>query len=94
MYEGMKTCELDEYAANYASTLAAEHPDYALLAGRIVASNLQKSTTKKFSEAMQKLFENVTKSGDVNPLIAADVYDIVVKNKDVSPFAYKTQSLN
>lgn len=84
IYDGITTVELDEFAANYASTLAAEHPDFATLAGRIAVSNLQKQTSKLFSTAMRKLHENVNaNTGKPQPLIADDVYEIVEKNKEV-----------
>jgi hypothetical protein len=84
MYDKISTSELDEYAANYASTLAATHPDYGLLAGRIAASNLQKNTCKTFSEAMNKLHKNYDeKLQKLYPMIADDVHEIVMRNKEV-----------
>ncbi|KAI6238115.1 Ribonucleoside-diphosphate reductase large subunit [Aphelenchoides fujianensis] len=83
IFDGITTVELDEFAANYASTLAAEHPDFATLAGRIAVSNLQKQTTKIFSTAMRRLYENVNaNTGKPQPLIADDVYAIVEKHKE------------
>ncbi|KAI6226333.1 Ribonucleoside-diphosphate reductase large subunit [Aphelenchoides fujianensis] len=83
IFDGITTVELDEFAANYASTLAAEHPDFATLAGRIAVSNLQKQTTKVFSTAMRRLYENVNaNTGKPQPLIADDVYAIVEKHKE------------
>jgi ribonucleoside-diphosphate reductase alpha chain len=84
IFDGITTAELDEYTANYASTLAAEHPDFAVLAGRIAVSNLQKQTSKVFSEAMSQLYGNVDPiTGTQKPLIAKDVYGIVMDNKEV-----------
>lgn len=71
--------------ANYASTLVAEHPDFGTLAGRIAVSSLQKQTTNMFSEAMKDLYGNRDPlSGKHKPLIAEDVHNIVMANKDVS----------
>jgi hypothetical protein len=84
IFDGITTAQLDEYTANYASTLAAEHPDFATLAGRIAVSNLQKQTSKVFSEAMEELYRNVDPiTKESKPLIADDVYEIVMKNKEV-----------
>lgn len=84
IFDGITTAQLDEYTANYASTLAAEHPDFAVLAGRIAVSNLQKQTTKVFSEAMEQLYRNIDPiTKEPKPLIAKDVYEIVMKNKEV-----------
>jgi hypothetical protein len=55
------------------------------LAGRIAVSNLQKQTTKVFSEAIEQLYQNldpITK--EPKPLIAQDVYEIILKNKEVN----------
>jgi hypothetical protein len=85
IFDGITTAQLDEYTANYASTLAAEHPDFATLAGRIAVSNLQKQTSKVFSEAMEELYRNVDPiTKQPKPLIAQDVYEIVMNNKEVS----------
>lgn len=89
IFDGITTVQLDEYTANYASTLAAEHPDFAVLAGRIAVSNLQKQTTKVFSEAMEQLYNNIDPiTNQPKPLIAEDIYEIVQKYKDVSQQIY------
>jgi hypothetical protein len=46
VYKGVTTVELDMLAAETAASLATEHPDYAVLAARIVVSNLHKETKK------------------------------------------------
>lgn len=85
IHDGITTVKLDEYTANYASTLAIEHPDFGVLAGRIVVSNLQKQTTKIFSEAMTQLYENVDpNTNKPKPLVSKEFYDIVMENKEVS----------
>ncbi|KAI6171806.1 Ribonucleoside-diphosphate reductase [Aphelenchoides besseyi] len=87
IFDGVKTTQLDEFAANYASTRAFEHPDFGVLAGRIAVSNLQKQTVKSFSKAIKQLYENVNKNtGKPQPLIAEDVYNIVMANKQVITF--------
>lgn len=49
LYSGVTTVELDTLAAETAATLTTKHPDYALLAARIVVSSLHKETKKVFS---------------------------------------------
>ena len=84
IFDGITTAELDEYAANYSSTLAAEHPDFAVLAGRIAVSNLQKQTSKVFSDVIEQLYNHVdVKNGERMPLVADDVYNIVMTHKEV-----------
>ncbi len=81
IYEGVTTSELDNLAAETAASLTTKHPDYALLASRIAVSNLHKNTNKSFSKTMEALYNYIDpKTGKKAPLIADDVYDIIVKN--------------
>lgn len=49
--------ELDNLAAEIAATMTTKHADYAILAARIVISNLHKETKKIFSgKDSKKLF--------------------------------------
>jgi ribonucleoside-diphosphate reductase alpha chain len=59
LYDGVTTSDLDNLAAETAATMAAVHPDYALLASRIAISNLHKNTNKSFSETMRALYDYV-----------------------------------
>lgn len=56
IHDGMKTKDIDALVAACASDLVLEHPDYMLLAGRIMASNNHKQTNATFSKAMADLF--------------------------------------
>lgn len=54
--DGMKTSEIDEYTANIChSKTIVEHPDYSILAARILISNLHKETVKDFVHTMAYL---------------------------------------
>ena len=59
LYDGVSTSDLDNLAAETAATMAAVHPDYALLAARIAISNLHKNTNKSFSETMEGLYNYI-----------------------------------
>lgn len=83
IYDGIPTTELDNLAAETAASLTTKHPDYAILAARIAVSNLHKNTKKSFSETIYDLYHYVNpKTGEPAPLIADDVYEIVMKNAD------------
>lgn len=58
LYDGIPTSELDEYASKMCANYISTHPDYGILASRIIISNHHKQTTSSFSEAMDKLWEN------------------------------------
>ncbi|CAN6711589.1 unnamed protein product [Malus baccata var. baccata] len=81
VYKGVTTSQLDELAAETAAAMTANHPDYACLAARIVVSNLHKNTMKSFSETIKMMYNHVSeRSGLKAPLIADDVYEIIMKN--------------
>ena len=63
--------------------MTTEHPDYSILAARIAVSNLHKMTKKSFSEVMTDCYTYVdAASGRASKMIADDVYEIIMKNKD------------
>lgn len=55
IHDGVKTSELDELAAQLAISLITTHPDYGILATRIVISNHHKNTSSLFSETVEKI---------------------------------------
>ncbi len=84
VYDGVTTTELDNLAAETAAYLTTKHPDYAILAARVAVSNLHKVTKKSFSATIEDLYRYVDpKTGKLAPLIADDVYEIVMKNAEV-----------
>ncbi|KAF7840056.1 Ribonucleoside-diphosphate reductase large subunit [Senna tora] len=81
VYKGVTTSQLDELAAETAAAMTANHPDYAILAARIAVSNLHKNTKKSFSETVKIMYYHFNeRSGLKAPLIADDVYEIIMKN--------------
>merc|ERR1711899_108853 len=81
LYPGVTTVELDNLAAEIAATMTTKHPDYAILAARIVISNLHKETKKMFSEVITDLYK--MRSHDrPTPMISEQHYKIVMDNKD------------
>ena len=83
LYDGVTTTELDNLAAEVAAAKTIDHPDYALLASRIAVSNLHKETKKTFSEVITDMYEYVDpKTGENAALIAEDVYNIIMDNKE------------
>jgi len=82
IYDGVKTYELDELAAYLCSSMSIEHPDYSILASRIIVSNHHKNTSPSFSETIQTLYNNVDNHNNPIPLISAELYSVVQKNKE------------
>jgi ribonucleotide reductase alpha subunit len=82
IFDGVKTSDLDELAAQMCSSLIVEHPDYGILASRIIVSNHHKNTSPSFSETVTTLWNNVDVHGNPNPLVSAEFYRIVMANKE------------
>ena len=82
IYDGVKTTELDELTATTCSTMTTVHPDYGILASRIIISNLHKNTPNTFSEAIQKLYTCTDVNGNKMPLVSDELYEIVQKYKN------------
>ena len=84
LYDGVTTSELDNLAAEVAATNTISHPDYALLASRIVVSNLHKNTKKSFTDTMEDLYNYVDpKTNQPAPLLSEDVYNAIKDNAEV-----------
>lgn len=83
LYDGVSTTQLDNLAAETAASMAVIHPDYAILAARIAVSNLHKNTRKSFSRTIEDLYHYIDPvTNEKAPLIADDVFRIIMDNKD------------
>ncbi len=81
IYNGVSTAELDELAAQICISLETTHLDYGKLASRIIISNNHKNTSPSFSETISILYQNVDSNGNPAPLISAEIYEIIMRNK-------------
>lgn len=91
IYDGVKTSELDDLAAEIAISMSINHIEYSQLASRIAISNMHKNTSECFSQVMESLF-NVTDSyGNPQPVIAKDIIEIIRLNKNKLNFAIDYQ---
>merc|ERR1719209_1800818 len=61
--------------------MTTKHPDYAILAARIVISNLHKETKKVFSEVITDLY-NMRSHDRPTPMISEEHYKIIMANAD------------
>jgi ribonucleoside-diphosphate reductase alpha chain len=95
IYDGVKTTELDNLAAETAASLTTIHPDYAILASRIAVSNLHKNTIKSFSETMRSLHHHALIANEILHIIEqyADLLDsTIIYDRDYGfdYFGFKT----
>ncbi|CAO3700661.1 unnamed protein product [Rhizopus stolonifer] len=83
VYQGITTVELDNLAAETAAYMTTSHPDFSVLAARIVISNLQKETDDQFSAVIEKLYHHEhPKLKQPSPLVSKGLYDVVKANAD------------
>ena len=82
IYDGIKTTDLDNLAAETCAYMNIIHPDYSILAARIAVANLHKETSESIKETAIKLYNCTDKSDRPAPLLAEDVFKIIVENSE------------
>ena len=103
LYDKIETTKIDELAAEQCASLSTQHPDYGVLASRIVISNHQKNTSKSFTMVVSKLYNFVDIHGNNKPLVSqklfdycekysTEINDIIDHNRDylIDYFGFKT----
>jgi ribonucleoside-diphosphate reductase alpha subunit len=76
----IKTTQIDLETADQCASLATHHPDYGVLAGRILVSNHHKSTSGSFTSVMSALYHYENPSGEHAPLINKEIWVIIENN--------------
>jgi len=80
IYDGVKTSELDELAAQLSISLMTTNPDYGTLASRIIISNHHRNTSDKFTEVIHALANQVApKTGEPVSNVSQELVDICQK---------------
>ena len=74
LFDGIHTTQIDELSAEQCASMASTHPDYNILAGRIVVSNHHKNTKSTFSATMEDLFLNHDSNGVGCSMISTEAY--------------------
>ena len=74
IFNGIKTTELDLLSAEICATKTHHHPEYNKLGGRILVSNIIKTTFDDYVSVIQPLYEN--------KIISEKFYNFVVENRD------------
>ena len=83
IYDGVKTSELDELAAQLSISLMTTNLDYGTLAARIAVSNHHKNTSDKFTEVVFELSkQTVAKTGETISNVSQELVDICQKHGD------------
>ena len=81
LFNKIKTSQIDELVAQQCASLAAEHYDNFILAGRILISNHQKNTSDDYFNVVGQLYNFKDIHGKHSPLVSEDFYNIVKEHK-------------
>jgi ribonucleotide reductase alpha subunit len=76
LYDKIPTTKIDELTAEQCAALSTQHPDYGVLAGRIVVSNHQKNTSARFCQVVEELYNFKDVHGVHSPLVSEELYTI------------------
>jgi ribonucleoside-diphosphate reductase alpha chain len=79
LYDKIETTKIDELAAEQCAALSTQHPDYGILAGRIIVSNHQKNTHSIFSNVVKELYNFTNIRGENKSLVSKLLYDFTMK---------------
>tara|TARA_B110001469_G_C9647965_1_gene328795 strand:- start:4328 stop:6919 length:2592 start_codon:yes stop_codon:yes gene_type:complete len=95
IYPNINTYELDELAGQVASSLATEHPDYGVLASRIIVSNHHKNTSPSFSESISILYDEGMIDDKLKAIVdthSTKLNDVIDYSRDfyIDYFGFKT----
>ena len=77
LYNRIETSKIDELSAEQCASMCTKHPDYSILASRIVISNLHKNTKDNFSEVVNDLYNFKDVNNKHVPLLDNKFVDIV-----------------
>lgn len=96
LYNGISSREIDELASRIAAGYTIDHPDYSLLAGRLIISRMQKITPASFRDSFMKMKNagmlNTNYIKKVESYVKGDIEDALVYRRDFNfdYFGYKT----
>lgn len=83
LHSGVTTAELDELAAEICFAMTTQHPEYGILAARLVVSNMHKQLPQSFSETMRQLYEHMEPvTGAHAPLVSKEFLDVVERHAE------------
>lgn len=83
IYDGVKTSELDELAAQLSISLMTTNPDYGTLAARLAISNHHRNTSNRFTDVIYELsHQTLQKTGEKLCNISQELIEICEKHGD------------
>jgi ribonucleotide reductase alpha subunit len=83
LYDTIPTTKIDELTAEQCASLSTNHPDYGVLAGKIIVSNHQKNTSSSFMYVVRQLYEFRDIDGVHSPIVSEELYNYVKENESL-----------
>ena len=83
LYQNITTTEIDECLAQQCASLSTTHPDYGILASKILISNHQKNTSDNYLEIINQLYNFKDINGEHSPLISKQLFNIIHENINI-----------
>src|SRR6056300_168587 len=77
LYDDITTQEIDELTAQQCASLSTTHPDYGVLASRILISNHHKMVDEDYLSVVEKLYNNTDIHNIKTPIISESLYNTV-----------------
>lgn len=77
LYDDITTQEIDELTAQQCASLATTHPDYGVLASRILISNHHKMVDENYLHVIEKLYNNTDIHNIKTPIVSDSLYNTV-----------------
>tara|TARA_B100001093_G_scaffold495830_1_gene540738 strand:- start:4618 stop:7218 length:2601 start_codon:yes stop_codon:yes gene_type:complete len=81
LYPDIPTTMIDELTAQQCASLATKHPDYGILASRVLISNHQKNTDHNFFRITKQLYHFKDVNNKPSPLISKKYFNVIKQNK-------------
>ena len=83
MYDGISTVLIDELTAQQCASLSTTHPDYGILASRILISNCHKNTKPSLLEISRELYNFKDNHNKQHPIISKKQMNIIEQHHEV-----------
>ena len=80
LYDKIPTSKIDELTAEQCASLSTLHPDYEILASRILISNHHKNTESDYKTIVAKMYHYKDNKNKQCPLVHDDFYQLVMNN--------------
>ena len=75
LFDGITTKQIDELTSEQCASLSTSHPDYSVLASRVVISNHHKNTEGNFKIVMTQLYNFTDIHHEHHPIINEELYE-------------------